>query len=453
MQVPGNFLIFEQLFKYRLDFRKEQIMNFINNFLQAVWATGIALAPSLFLGMLIAGILHVFVKKDKIFRHIGKPGFRSSVKASLIGVPLPLCSCGVLPAALGLRKDGASKGAAVSFLASTPQTGVDSIAATWALLGWPIALAKVIAAFVAGVVSGTIVDAVDKKNGHSSAPSSSPVLEEGSIPGRIWRYAFGTLFRDIYLWLFIGVAASALVTVFIEPGQLAEYPVLSGPLGMLAALALGIPLYVCSVSSVPIAAALVYAGFPVGSALVFLMAGPATNAATMGAVRKSLGKVSFLSYIFTLITVSLLAGLVLNGLEIPAGRMIHYHEGAGLWGSIASGLFFLGIAYCAVKDILHRISIRRKIDLTDSAVVTYRVSEMTCQGCVRSVSEALNHLTGVESVSVSLESGTAVVVPTPGYSNDTVLETLAGIGHRSELQTESARKNNETDCTCSSCHS
>ena len=272
-------------------------MNYVTEFMTAMWDTGIALAPSLFIGLLIAGVLHVFVKKDRIFRHMGKPGLGSSVKASLIGVPLPLCSCGVLPAALGLRKDGASKGAAVSFLASTPQTGVDSIAATWALLGWPIAVAKVIAAFVAGVISGTVVDVMDKENGHSSVPSSASVVEKGSVVSRIWRYAFGTLFRDIYLWLFIGVAISALVTVFIAPGQLSEYPVLAGPLGMLAALAIGIPLYVCSVSSVPIAAALVYAGFPVGSALVFLMAGPATNAATMGAVRKNLGALSFWRYL------------------------------------------------------------------------------------------------------------------------------------------------------------
>lgn len=428
-------------------------MHFLIEFIEAMWDTGVALAPSLFLGLLIAGILHVFVKKDRIFKHMGKPGLRSSVKASLIGVPLPLCSCGVLPAALGLRKDGASKGAAVSFLASTPQTGVDSVAATWALLGWPVALAKVIAAFVAGVVSGTIVDVLDSENGHSMAPSSSGDAEKGSIPGRIWRYAFGTLFRDIYLWLFIGVGISALVTVFIEPGQLAEYPVLAGPLGMLAALAIGIPLYVCSVSSVPIAAALVYAGFPVGSALVFLMAGPATNAATMGAVRKSLGKLSFWSYILTVVGVSLLAGLLLNDLEIPASTLLHHHNSSGILGVlsiVASGLFFLAIGFYAVKEILHRVKMKSTVDLSGTGSITYNVSAMTCSNCVRSVSEALSKCSGVSSVLVSLESGTAAVVPASDYSSSRILEALDRIGHKGEIKRE--EKDNGTACSCSSCY-
>ena len=426
-------------------------MHYVTEFIEAMWNTGIALAPSLFLGLLIAGFLHVFVKKDRIFRHMGKPGLGSSVKASLIGVPLPLCSCGVLPAALGLRKDGASKGAAVSFLASTPQTGIDSIAATWALLGWPVALAKVIAAFVAGVISGTVVDVMDKENGHSSTPPSPSAIEKGSVVGRIWRYAFGTLFRDIYLWLFIGVAVSALVTVFIAPGQLADYPVLAGPLGMLAALAIGIPLYVCSVSSVPIAAALVYAGFPVGSALVFLMAGPATNAATMGAVRKNLGGLSFWSYITTVVGVSLLAGLLLNGLEIPAGTMLHQHGSSGLLGVlgiISAALFFIAIAYYALKDVLTRRALHKPAG-TGSEPVLYSVSAMTCPNCVRSVTEALNKLSGVSSVDVSLESGTAAVIPSSGYSSQLILNTLDRIGHKGELKAK--EEANGSTCSCSSC--
>ena len=423
-------------------------MIYVTEFFNAVWVTGIALAPSLFLGLFIAGLLHVFVKKDKIFKHMGKPGLRSSVKASLIGVPLPLCSCGVLPAAIGLRKDGASKGAAVSFLTSTPQTGVDSFSVTWAMLGWPIALAKVIAAFIAGVVSGTIVDVLDKNNGHASSPSSSEAHENGSIISRVWHYAYDTLFRDIYLWLLIGIAISALVTVFIEPGQLSEYPVLSGPLGMLAALAIGIPLYVCSVSSVPIAAALVYAGFPVGSALVFLMAGPATNAATMGAVRKSLGRLSFWSYILTVVVVSLLAGLLLNDLNVPFSTMTHHHEQVGILGNIATGLLFIGIAFNLWKDFMTKIRLRNQADLSSSETVTYSVSGMSCPNCVRAVTEGLTKLSGVEAVEVSLEDAVAVVLPGNQYSNTEILDLLKEIGHAGELLTA---KKPASSCSCNSC--
>ncbi len=423
-------------------------MTYVTEFFNAVWVTGIALAPSLFFGLFIAGLLHVFVKKDKIFKHMGKPGLRSSVKASLIGVPLPLCSCGVLPAAIGLRKDGASKGAAVSFLTSTPQTGVDSFSVTWAMLGWPIALAKVIAAFIAGVVSGTIVDVFDKNNGHASSPSSSEAHENGSLISRIWHYAYDTLFRDIYLWLLIGIAISALVTVFIEPGQLSEYPVLSGPLGMLAALAIGIPLYVCSVSSVPIAAALVYAGFPVGSALVFLMAGPATNAATMGAVRKSLGRLSFWSYILTVVVVSLLAGLLLNDLNIPFTTMTHHHEEVGILGNIVAGVLFIGIAINLWKDFMNKIKSKKITDFSALDTYIYSVSAMTCPNCVRAVTEGLNKLVGVEAVTVSLDAANAVIVPNSNYSNTEILNQLEKIGHKGELITV---EKPASSCSCNSC--
>jgi uncharacterized membrane protein YraQ (UPF0718 family)/copper chaperone CopZ len=423
-------------------------LQYVNTFLEALWATGMSLAPSMFLGLVIAGILHVFVKRDRIFKHIGKPGLRSALKASLIGVPLPLCSCGVLPAAIALRKDGASKGAAVSFLASTPQTGVDSIAPTWALLGWPVALAKVIAAFIAGVVSGTIVDALDKENGHKYSPAAAAPVEKGSILSRIWKYAFVTLFRDIYVWLFIGVAISAAITIFIPPGQLSEYPVLSGPLGMLAALAIGIPLYVCSVSSVPIAAALIYAGFPVGSAMVFLMSGPATNAATMGAVRKNLGNLSFWSYIITIITVSLLSGFILNGLSIPVKDIMHHHEGNSLLPGISAFFLFLGIAYYAFMDLQRKFRRGKPSSSTNSEIVVYEVSGLTCAGCVRSVSEALMKLSGVSSVVVSLEKGTASVTPGVGYSNEKILKTLEEKGYSGKLKGDEKK----SECSCRTCN-
>lgn len=381
-------------------------------FINAIWSTILALAPSLIFGLLIAGILHVFVRKDRILSHLGRPGFRSSMKAALIGVPLPLCSCGVLPAALGLRRDGASKGAVTSFLISTPQTGVDSIAVTWGVLGWPVALAKVIAAFLAGVIGGTIADKTGNGLANAGAAVGCTAVETGSIPQRVWNYFFGTIFRDIYRWLALGIIVSALITTFLEPGQLSEYTVLGGPLGLLAALAIGIPLYVCSIASVPIAAGLIYAGFPVGSALVFLMAGPATNAATMGAVRKSLGTRVFLIYILTVIGVSLAAGGVLNSLNISVSGIQHTgHEINPITSVLTTGagiLLITGIAWFAVKDILMYLS---KMSRNDKAGSLYQIhiESMGCSSCEMKVTNVLSELPGVLSVTVSASSGNALL--------------------------------------------
>ncbi len=381
-------------------------------FMNAVWSTILALAPSLIFGLLIAGILHVFVKKDRISSHLGRPGFRSSIKAALIGVPLPLCSCGVLPAALGLRRDGASKGAVTSFLISTPQTGVDSIAVTWGVLGWPVALAKVIAAFLAGLIGGTITDKTGNGLDNVGVTAGCTAAETGSIPQRVWNYFFGTIFRDIYRWLALGIIVSALITVFLEPGQLSDYTVLRGAPGLMAALAIGIPLYVCSIASVPIAAGLIYAGFPVGSALVFLMAGPATNAATMGAVRKSLGTRVFLIYILTVIGVSLAAGGVLNSLNITISGIQHTgHATNSITSSLTAGagiLLITGIAWFAVKDILNYLS-KLSQNEKDGSVFQMKIEGMGCSGCERKVNSALSELPGVLSVDVSTSSGNALL--------------------------------------------
>ncbi len=402
-------------------------------FLHAMWSTAVELAPSLFLGLLVAGVLHVLIKREAILRHLGRPGFASTFKAAALGVPLPLCSCGVLPAALALRKDGASRGATVSFLASTPQTGVDSIAATWGMLGWPVALAKMIAALVAGVVSGTLVDhSRDDSPEQVSRPTCVPT-ESGPALIRAFRYSFNTILGDIWAFLLAGVAVSALILTFVPPGSLADQPVLNGPLGLLAALAVGIPLYVCSVSSVPVAAAMVYAGFPVGAALVFLMAGPATNAATIGAVRKALGRNAFLSYLLTLIVVSLAAGLLLNSVSIPGVRVSgEHHAGAvPLWESIAAGLFYGALGFHAFKWLKGRV--RTMTAHSGNATVVMKVTGMTCGNCVRHVEEALGKLAGVRSVKVVLDPGKALIEPGNGFSTCAALAVIRAQGYEASI--------------------
>ncbi len=392
-------------------------------FLDALWSTIVALAPSLFLGLLLAGLLHVFVKKERVLSHLGKPGFVSSAKAALVGVPLPLCSCGVLPAALGLRRDGASMGAVTSFLISTPQTGVDSIAVTWSILGWPIALAKVIAAFVAGILGGTIADRVSNGSEKQETRPACAENETGSLPRRIWNYSFNGLFRDIYGWLAFGIIVSALITTFLEPGQLSQFTILNGPWGLLAALAIGIPLYVCSVASVPIAAGLIYAGFPVGSALVFLMAGPATNAATMGAVRKTLGTRVFLVYVLTVIAISLAAGGILNSLNVSVSQPYHAgHEMSSITGlfSAAAGILLIsGMAWFALREFLY-LRLRSSGKGSSRKTVKFNVDGMSCSKCEMAVIGALEKLPGIVDATASAGKGTVVLALDSGSEFDRV---------------------------------
>ena len=402
-------------------------------FIDGMWSTAVELAPSLFLGLVVAGFLHVLVKKEAISRHLGRPGFASTLRAAALGVPLPLCSCGVLPAALALRKDGASRGATVSFLASTPQTGVDSLAATWGMLGWPVALAKMIAALVAGVVSGTLVDrSRDDSPEQVSRPSCVPT-ESGPALIRAFRYSFNTILGDIWAYLLAGVVVSALIFTFVPPGSLAGHSALNGPLGLLAALAVGIPLYVCSVSSVPVAAAMVYAGFPVGAALVFLMAGPATNAATLGAVRKALGRSAFLSYLLTLIVVSLAAGLLLNNISLPgAGVSGECHAGGlPLWKNVAAGLFYAALGFHALKTLKGRVKAMNAGSGTATVVMT--VTGMTCGNCVKHVEEALGKLAGVRSVRVVLERGKALIEPDTAFSACAALSAVKARGYGASI--------------------
>lgn len=403
-------------------------------FMNAMWSTAVELAPSLFIGLSVAGVLHVLVKREAVSRHLGRPGFASTLKAAAIGVPLPLCSCGVLPAAIALRRDGASRGATVSFLASTPQTGVDSIAATWGMLGWPVALAKMIAALVAGVVSGTLVDRLrDDSPGQVAGPSCVR-QETGPALIRAIRYSFTTILGDIWAFLLAGVAISALIVTFVPPGSLSEHEFLNGPLGLLAALAVGLPLYVCSVSSVPVAAAMVYAGFPVGAALVFLMAGPATNAATMGAVRKALGGKAFASYLVSLIVVSVAAGLLLNSVAIPGMRVSGECHTATipLWKNIAAGVFYAALGFHAAKALKGRI--RRMKDSPGREAVVMTVTGMTCGNCVRHVEETLGKLAGVRAVKVVLEQGKALIEPGEGFSPCAALAAVKARGYGASME-------------------
>jgi len=299
-------------------------------------------APWLLFGFVLAGAVYVCLPIDKVTAHLGGSGIGAVIKASLIGIPLPLCSCSVIPVAVGLRKQGAGRGAFASFLISTPETGVDSIAVSYALLGPFLAVVRPIAAFVTALAAGLIVGRGDDPQAdaegasaskgddnatcHSccsgaagDAVTASPPLLHRAVTAL--RYGLVDLFVDLAIWLMLGFVLAGLVSAAIPEGFFERF-VGSGLVAMLMILLVSLPLYVCATSSTPVAAALIASGLSPGVALVFLLVGPATNVATMMIVARDLGRRGLLLYVTTIAVVAVLFGLAVDAL-MPAlpGRL------------------------------------------------------------------------------------------------------------------------------------
>ncbi len=289
--------------------------------LDAVWQVWLQLSPWLLLGAAAAGALHVLLPRDFAWRQFR--GYGGVAKAVALGVPLPLCSCGVIPAALGLKKDGASDGAAVGFLISTPQTGVDSLLVSASFLGWPFTVFKCLSALVMGLTGGAVTESLHTEakgiEGFEDAPA--PQSTVGFFEHMV------DVIRPIWKWIVFGVVASAAITVWIPPGAIAGWSNIHPAVSGLAALAIALPLYVCATASVPIAAALIAQGMPTGAALVFLMAGPATNIATIGAVKRAFGGRVLAVYLATVVLGSVGLAYVYDAF-IPfeaLGSLAHEH--------------------------------------------------------------------------------------------------------------------------------
>jgi uncharacterized membrane protein YraQ (UPF0718 family)/copper chaperone CopZ len=370
--------------------------------LEAMWQVWLQLSPWLLLGAAAAGLLHVLLPRDFARRQFrGVPGV---AKAVALGVPLPLCSCGVIPAGLGLKKDGASDGAAVGFLISTPQTGVDSLLVSASFLGWPFTIFKCLSALVMGLVGGIATEAL-----HTDANDAS-TFEEATAPQStvgFFEHMIDVV-RPIWKWIVFGVVASAAITVWIPPEAMAGWSDVHPALTGLAALVIAVPLYVCATASVPIAAALVMQGMPTGAALVFLMAGPATNIATIGAVKRAFGKRVLGVYLATVVLGSVGLAYMYDAF-IPfeaLGTMAHEH-GHPWWAwasAVALGALFL---YFLLDDL--RAAVRRRRTPTTAAAVMLEVEGLTCNNCVRKLERALQETKGVTSATVTLDPSRATV--------------------------------------------
>lgn len=320
-------------------------MQLLLNILASCWEIMLDASPFMLFGFVMAGLLQAFVPRSIVTRYIGKPGPASVFKAAILGAPLPLCSCSVLPAAAGIRDQGASKGATMSFLISTPETGVDSIAVSWALLDPVMTVLRPVAAIITAAMAGLGVDILDRKEERKSLITPPPKLEplqqesgcgcaggccggataeNGEKKSILQRaagglyYAFTDLLGDIGAWFLLGVVIAGIITALLPSGSLADW-LGTGAWPMLAALAVAVPLYVCATASTPLAAALVLKGLSPGAALIFLLAGPATNMATITVVAKLLGKRAAVIYVGCIVVASLALGALTNLLYTNMG--------------------------------------------------------------------------------------------------------------------------------------
>ena len=448
-------------------------------FLSSLWAIVLDMAPYLLLGFFIAGLLYAFVPQTLIAKHMARPGFRSVLSATLLGIPLPLCSCGVIPTTVGLRRAGVSRGACTSFLISTPQTGVDSILATYSVLGLPFAIVRPIAALVTGIFGGLATDRLFSKE-ENEAPI--PVAEDAVVEakcecgchddhcdcddddcccgddchcheghGFVFKmkkalgYAFGELLEDVGKWLAVGLLIAAVITVAVPDNffdALKDYPFVN----MLIVLAIAIPMYVCATGSIPIALSLMMKGLTPGAALVLLMAGPAINSASMLVINKAFGKKQMTIYITSIVIGAILFGLGIDYLlphEWFAVAGTHtmdaccHKEEEASWFAIGCSVLFLALLARALWHTLgghhhhhgeevSEVSMVSKVSGTSevskasavSKTVVINIEGMHCSHCAKNAQGAIEALAGVKSADVDHIAKTAIITANDGCSLD-----------------------------------
>ena len=362
------------------------------------------MAPYLLLGFLIAGILHVFVPQKFYSKYLSKDNKWSVLWAALLGVPLPLCSCGVIPTAIGLRNEKASKGAVASFLIATPQTGIDSILATFSLLGLGFAVIRPAAALITGVCGGLLVNRLVKDDDPVVADASSCRVETGNRLWRVLKYAYFEMMQNIGGRLVLGLLVAALIQVAVPDEFFLHFG--SQPLlQMLVILLIAVPMYICSTGSIPVAAALMMKGLSPGAALVMLMAGPAVNLASILVVRKALGRRFTWVYLLVIIVFSILFGLLVNAIGIHVKPMAVADpccatEAAmpGTFKLVCAIVLTLLIAFALTMKLFERFSRKAAVE-PDTAV--YTVEGMHCSHCEAAVCRAVEDIPGVESAKAS----------------------------------------------------
>ncbi len=399
------------------------------------WTVLCQMAPYLLFGFLVSGVLSVLISPKLVEDHLGRGGIMPVLKAALFGIPLPLCSCGVIPVAAALRKHGAGKGATTAFLLSTPQTGVDSIFVTFSLLGWVFAVFRPLVAFVTGLVGGSVVTMFGGNGAGEQAaePACQDACCTDDTSGGKFRhavhYAFVTLPRDIGTPLLVGLALVGVISTFV-PKDFFAGALGTGIGGMFVMLLLGIPVYVCATASVPIAVALIAKGVSPGAALVFLMTGPATNAATIAVIWRMMGRRTVAVYLATVAVGALAAGFVLDYIFEVTGIVA---TPAMPWmipefAKTAAAIVLLTILVAALVRPAAGIAGTETPDESGERV-TFSVDGMTCNHCAMSVERVLTECSGVSSATVDLRHGSAVVTGTD-FDIGSLSRAVESLGYR-----------------------
>lgn len=401
-------------------------MQYIAKYLNAFAGLAMEMAPYLLLGFLFAGILYVWFPRRKVYKYLGKPNSASVINAALIGIPLPLCSCGVIPTGISFYNSGASKGSSVSFLISTPQTGVDSIMVTYSLLGLPMAVIKPVIALFTGFFGGFITNRFGQNKKKSMETSTRSETENGntdrSLRGML-HYAFVEFLEDIAKWLVIGLALAALIELLVPESFFTAY-LGNEYLEMLLILIAAIPLYVCATGSVPIAAVLMLKGLSPGAAIVFLMAGPATNAATMTVIGNVFGRRTLILYLLSIAAGAMFFGTLVNEF-LPREWFLdplalfqagpHGHGFLPHWLKTGSGLVLGGlIIYTLYRKYLAGLfgsgkpkpETRIERNMGNLEII---VKGMTCNHCKATVENNMTDLEGIESAQADITANKVLI--------------------------------------------
>lgn len=401
------------------------------------------MSPYLLLGFLFAGVMHAFVPQRLYRRYLSGNDFRSVVNATLLGIPLPLCSCGVIPTAMGLRREGASRGATTAFLIATPQTGVDSILATYSLLGLPFAIIRPIAALVTALAGGAAANIFDTKSDTSQPLSQQSAGSADKRPatftGRVvaaLKYGYVDMMQDIGRWLVLGLIIAGAITVFVPESFFALFAD-NSLLSILLVLLFAIPMYLCATGSIPIAVALMLKGLSPGAALVLLMAGPAVNAASILVIGKVMGRKALVVYLASIISGAVLFGLGIDYLlprewfTTPINAVAECaHGGSPLFNTLCTVALALLLCNAIIRRYMVKKSESCDCSCDDAAprTITLRIEGMRCNHCRANVEKAIAATEGVESVTVTLADGEAQITGTPNL--EAIRKAVEGLGFK-----------------------